>query len=95
MQPRGFEACDLLGPDGEFVHTKRLHRPADASHLFQQALVSTESLILDIEARTALIEKVASLSSEKPPIPERPKEVVLALVGRTRSLWTHSSQSAR
>ncbi len=47
----GIEACDLLGPDDELIHVKRLRGSDDASHLFSQGLVSVSALILDGQAR--------------------------------------------
>jgi uncharacterized protein (TIGR04141 family) len=34
VHPRGIEHCDLLGPDDEFIHVKRLRGSDDAGHLF-------------------------------------------------------------
>ena len=33
---RGFEACDLISPDGDLIHVKHVPRSSAASHLFQQ-----------------------------------------------------------
>jgi uncharacterized protein (TIGR04141 family) len=47
VHPRGFEACDLLGPDNELVHVKKSSRSTGSSvlsHLFAQGLVAIESL---------------------------------------------------
>jgi uncharacterized protein (TIGR04141 family) len=47
MHKRGFEACDLLGPNQELIHVKRVSSrtgSAPLSHLFAQGIVSTESL---------------------------------------------------
>ncbi|MET1071250.1 MAG: DUF6119 family protein, partial [Umezawaea sp.] len=44
--PRGFEACDLLGPGGALVHVKRTSSNTGSSplsHLFAQGLVAAES----------------------------------------------------
>ncbi|WP_236796954.1 DUF6119 family protein [Amycolatopsis sp. GM8] len=47
VHPRGFEACDLLGPDNVLVHVKKVSGGTGSSvlsHLFAQGLVSAESL---------------------------------------------------
>lgn len=47
VHPRGFEACDLLGPGNELVHVKKVSGATGSSvlsHLFAQGLVSIESL---------------------------------------------------
>jgi uncharacterized protein (TIGR04141 family) len=44
---RGFEACDLLGPDGELVHVKKISSRTGSgplSHLFAQGIVAIDSL---------------------------------------------------
>lgn len=47
VHPHGFEACDLLGPDNELVHVKKVDGRTGSSvlsHLFAQGLVAVESL---------------------------------------------------
>ncbi|MEV5718175.1 DUF6119 family protein [Amycolatopsis mediterranei] len=47
IHPRGFEACDLLGPDNVLVHVKKVSSDTGSSvlsHLFAQGLVAAESL---------------------------------------------------
>jgi uncharacterized protein (TIGR04141 family) len=47
VHPRGFEACDLLGPNNELVHVKKVSSNTGSSvlsHLFAQGLVAIESL---------------------------------------------------
>lgn len=44
---RGFEACDLLGPDDELVHVKKISSRTGSgplSHLFAQGIVAVDSL---------------------------------------------------
>lgn len=44
---RGFEACDLLGPDDELVHVKKISSRTGSgplSHLFAQGIVAVEGL---------------------------------------------------
>lgn len=56
----GIEPCDVWGPDGEFIHSKRVHGSQDVSHLLAQMVVSADSLMYDEEGREALAEKVRS-----------------------------------
>lgn len=45
--PRGFESCDLLGPNNELVHVKRVSSKTGSgplSHLIAQGIVAIESL---------------------------------------------------
>ncbi|GAA3790620.1 TIGR04141 family sporadically distributed protein [Amycolatopsis tucumanensis] len=47
VHPRGFEACDLLGPGNVLVHVKKVSSGTGSSvlsHLFAQGLVAVESL---------------------------------------------------
>jgi uncharacterized protein (TIGR04141 family) len=47
IHPRGFETCDLLGPDNVLVHVKKVSSDTGSSvlsHLFAQGLVAVESL---------------------------------------------------
>ncbi|TNC24210.1 DUF6119 family protein [Amycolatopsis alkalitolerans] len=47
VHPRGFEACDLLGPGNVLVHVKKVSGRTGSSvlsHLFAQGLVAAESL---------------------------------------------------
>ena len=81
----GIEACDLLGPDDQLIHVKRLRRSGDASHLFSQALVSASALILDGQARVKFAERVAKHSGGTRTAPELPKQVILA-IGRPGKL---------
>src|SRR5690606_24085427 len=54
QHPKGIESCDLLGPDDELIHVKRLDDSVSASHLFNQAVVSAEALVYQDDARSAL-----------------------------------------
>lgn len=51
-----FEACDLLDVDRRFIHVKRKGRSSTLSHLFFQARVSGEMLLLEASARNKFIE---------------------------------------
>lgn len=57
----GIEACDVLLPNGVFVHVKNVSSSAPASHLLAQALVSTEVLRTDEEAQELLQKKIQEL----------------------------------
>jgi uncharacterized protein (TIGR04141 family) len=41
----GVEICDLLGPDNELIHVKKASGSAPLSHLFNQGLVSAQTLL--------------------------------------------------
>ncbi|MEJ2577881.1 MAG: TIGR04141 family sporadically distributed protein [Kineosporiaceae bacterium] len=74
MHPRGIELCDLLGPGDEFIHLKELRGSDEASHLFSQALVATDQLLLDGEGRQKFAEKVSALSGGARTAPEHPED---------------------
>lgn len=60
--PAGFEACDLLGPDNELVHVKRVSSKTGSgplSHLIAQGIVAIESLT-DRATWLKFVEKVAA-----------------------------------
>jgi uncharacterized protein (TIGR04141 family) len=84
VHPRGIEHCDLLGPDDEFIHVKRLRGSDDASHLFAQVHVAIEQLLYDAEGRRALAQKISVLSKGKRTAPEIPAKIVLAIGGRDK-----------
>ncbi|TKG65761.1 hypothetical protein FCN18_26525 [Prauserella endophytica] len=47
VHPQGFEVCDLLGPNDELIHVKKVSSDTGSSvlsHLFAQGLVAIESL---------------------------------------------------
>jgi len=79
LHPRGFEACDIYVPgSGTCVHVKKATSSQQVSHLLAQALVATESLIHDPEARRLFTEKINGVHGselESAPI----SEVVIAL----------------
>ncbi|WP_200210380.1 DUF6119 family protein [Micromonospora coerulea] len=87
QHPRGIEACDLLGPDGELIHVKRASSSSPLSHLFAQGITSAEALRYDEEARARFLELVC----RQPNAPDlagdfRPRKVVYAIAlksGRT------------
>jgi uncharacterized protein (TIGR04141 family) len=84
QHPAGIEACDLLGPNDELIHVKRLDDSVSASHLFNQAVVSADALRRQPDARAMLQERVIEFSGGTRRIPDdfRPHKVVLAFAGR-------------
>jgi uncharacterized protein (TIGR04141 family) len=78
---RGFEACDILMPDGTFVHVKNLDSSAPASHLFAQGHNSAHALMHDNEARQKLKERVVEAGGNADVVLDKPRALVFA-VGR-------------
>jgi uncharacterized protein (TIGR04141 family) len=79
---KGFEPCDGLGPDLELIHVKQAEKSSPLSHLFNQALVSTEALMLQPEARQNFATLVAEASGGRRTIPSGtlPKKVIFAIL---------------
>lgn len=78
--PTGFEACDLLGPDGELIHVKRAQSSAPLSHLFSQGVVSADTLCIDQVARAELRAKVEQVDPSRVHlVGDRPKAIVYAI----------------
>jgi hypothetical protein len=74
-----FEPCDLLGPNDELIHVRRALSTPSFEHLFNQAWVSTETLLDSTAARNALANYVRMRGEGRVLSPDfRPKEVVLA-----------------
>jgi uncharacterized protein (TIGR04141 family) len=78
-RPPGFEACDVLTPDGVYVHVKELDRSKSASHLWAQAGVSMETLLGDASAMSRLRELVKENGGDPDWVPERVSQVVVGL----------------
>ncbi|WP_158273844.1 DUF6119 family protein [Micromonospora sp. RP3T] len=80
QHPRGIEACDLLGPNGELIHVKRASGSAPLSHLFAQGVTSFDALRYDAEARTRFRDVVRAQPGGRD-LPEdfRPRSVVYAI----------------
>jgi uncharacterized protein (TIGR04141 family) len=79
---RGFETCDVLTPDGVFVHVKAVGRSTGASHLFAQAGVSAQTLIEDASARAALLALVEAEGGDPNWVPLRPQRAALVMGNR-------------
>ncbi|REE95982.1 DUF6119 family protein [Thermomonospora umbrina] len=90
---KGFEACDLLGPDNELIHVKAGKGTGTFSHQFSQGLISTEALFLRPEFRTELAERVhqASFGARTLPADWRPAKVVFAMMIDRKSDLTPDS----
>ncbi|MCE7004249.1 TIGR04141 family sporadically distributed protein [Kibdelosporangium philippinense] len=86
---RGFEACDLLGPDNELVHVKRTSARTGSSplsHLFAQGLVAAETLT-DPRAWQDFTALVADRSPERAArLGHRPSAIVYAIHRSDRAL---------
>ena len=83
QHPRGFEACDILTHDRDFVHVKHVDRSAAASHLFAQALVSADALRYDAFGRFCIMLRIRRAGGNPQWVPNVPKRIVLALARRT------------
>lgn len=81
----GFEACDLLGPDNELLFIKRAESSEPLSHLFNQALVSVQTLINSPEAQTKLASRVKELSDGKRQLPQpyTPAKAIFGILLKT------------
>ena len=84
------EACDVLLKGGIFVHVKRVERSAPASHLLAQALVSTEVLIQDKEAQTALKNKINNAGHDPNEYECVPKKVVIVMAKDNQKITADS-----
>lgn len=84
QHPRGIEACDLLGPDDEIIHVKRIDGSTSASHLFNQAIVSAETLFRQADATEKFRKLVRDESGGSRELANdfRPTKIVLAFSGR-------------
>jgi uncharacterized protein (TIGR04141 family) len=76
---KGFESCDVLTPDGTYVHVKKVGRSTGASHLFAQAGVSAQTLLDDSTALVALREAVSRAGGDPAWISDRPEKTVLVM----------------
>ncbi|MDE0676561.1 MAG: TIGR04141 family sporadically distributed protein [Acidimicrobiaceae bacterium] len=79
QHPRGFEACDLISPHGDLIHVKHVPRSSAASHLIGQAVVATDALRYDEEARGRLRERVVEADGEAEWLPQRVSSIVLGI----------------
>ena len=75
----GFEACDILTRDGQYLHVKHVPGSGAASHLVAQALVSIDALMYDEEALSKLREVAKRCGAPTDLVASRPKSVVLVM----------------
>jgi uncharacterized protein (TIGR04141 family) len=90
LSPRGFESCDVLTPDGAFIHVKMISRSTGASHLFAQAGVSAQLLLDDATARSRLKEIVEEMGGDPSWVPDRPERAVLIMGNNSRLIDAES-----
>lgn len=78
---KGFEPCDLLGPGNELIHVKSGSGTSPFSHLFSQALISTEALCVYPALRSKFADRVAEVSGGRRTLPTDwyPSKVILAM----------------
>ena len=84
LHHRGIEVCDVLTPEGILVHVKSLEASSPASHLLAQALVSTDALLHDEEARTRFRDRVQEKGGDVNHIPTPVRTVVLGMARKGR-----------
>ncbi|WP_460545710.1 DUF6119 family protein [Glycomyces halotolerans] len=75
----GFEACDILTPNGDYLHVKHVPGSGAASHLVAQALVSIDALMYDEDALSKLREVAACSGAPTELMTSRPHSVVLVM----------------
>ena len=78
----GIEACDVLLPQGVFIHVKHVSSSAPASHLLAQALVATELLRTNQDAQRLLKEKIEEIAPSGVDIDKyetKPRQVVIVI----------------
>lgn len=77
---RGIEACDLLGPNLELIHVKRVDSSSTLSHLFFQGEVAIDALKYEDDARRALYDVVHAQYPDHPlGLDFKPSKVVYAI----------------
>ncbi|MEU3567683.1 DUF6119 family protein [Kitasatospora sp. NPDC036755] len=90
LHPGGFEAADLVSPDGTLMHVKRAKGSDALSHLGVQGLVSADALRTE-DANSSF---VAAVTEKSPGFPQeffRPRRVVFAIALRTGAELTPDS----
>ncbi|WP_055481331.1 DUF6119 family protein [Sphaerimonospora mesophila] len=89
---RGFEACDGFTHRHTLVHVKAADSSEPLSHQFNQALISTQALFFQPEARAKFRAKVAEVSDGRLTVPEDflPGKVVLAILLKGKELTPDS-----
>ncbi|MFJ9446930.1 TIGR04141 family sporadically distributed protein [Kitasatospora sp. NPDC101235] len=91
LHPLGFEAADLIAPDGTLVHVKQTKESGPLSHLFVQGHVSADALHTESDANAAVVEAVRK---RLPAFPEgrfEPRRVLFAIALKTGAALTSDS----
>jgi uncharacterized protein (TIGR04141 family) len=91
QNPRGFETCDILMPDGVLVHVKNIDASAPASHLFAQGANSAHTLSFDDDARAEFRQRVQRAGGEPTLVKDRPPAVVFAIARNSSRPFTAES----
>ena len=86
----GIEACDILLPDGVFIHVKHVSSSAPASHLLAQALVATEFLRIDSDAQISLRQKIEEAGFNPNEYQTKPSRVVVVMAKDDQQLTADS-----
>ena len=79
QHPRGFEACDIITPNSDFIHVKHTPKSSAASHLVAQVAVATDALRHDDEARQGLRELIVGAGGKDHWDQTRLESVVLGM----------------
>lgn len=89
---KGLEACDGFTDQHTLIHVKAAAGSEPLSHQFNQALVSTQALFFQAEARAKFSAKVAKFSGGRLTVPEdfRPSKVALAILLKGKELTPDS-----
>lgn len=88
QNPRGFETCDVLTPDGTLVHVKNIDASAPASHLFAQGANSAHTLSFDDEARAEFRARVEKAGGDPDLVKDHPPAVVFAIARNSAKPFT-------
>ncbi|GAB3275422.1 TIGR04141 family sporadically distributed protein [Actinocorallia lasiicapitis] len=77
---RGFEICDLLGPDNELICVKKGKDAVPFSHLFFQPIVGLQALLTQEKLRKEFIKLVSEHTGRALPEDYRPKKVIFGVM---------------
>lgn len=91
QNPRGFEACDVLLPDGALVHVKNIDASAPASHLFAQGANAAHALGFDDQARTEFRKRVVNAGGTAELVKDRTPAVIFAVARNSAKPFTADS----
>lgn len=88
QNPRGFETCDVLTPEGTLVHVKNIDASAPASHLFAQGANSAHTLSFDEEARAEFRTRVEKAGGDPELVKDHPPAVVFAIARNSANTFS-------